>query len=59
VLIVAGTSAQVYPAAALILLAAATIEINPEETAFSGEVTLSIRGTSAEVLPRLLQSILK
>ncbi len=59
VLIVAGTSAQVYPAASLILLAAATIEINPEETAFSGDVTLSIRGTSAEVLPRLLQSILK
>jgi NAD-dependent deacetylase len=57
VLIVAGTSAQVYPAAGLIRLAATTIEINPEETAFSGDVTLSIRGTSAEVLPALLQGI--
>ncbi len=54
ILIVAGTSAQVYPAAGLIPLAAAVIEINPEETAFSDEVTFSLRGTSAEILPRLL-----
>ena len=54
VLIVAGTSAQVYPAAGLIPLASAVIEINPEETAFSDEVTFSLRGTSAEILPRLL-----
>jgi NAD-dependent deacetylase len=54
VLIVAGTSAQVYPAAGLIPLAKAVIEINPEETEYSAEVTYSIRGTSAEVLPRLL-----
>jgi NAD-dependent deacetylase len=53
-LIVAGTSAQVYPAAGLIPLAKAAIEINPEETDFSGDVTLSLRGTSAEVLPRLI-----
>ncbi|MGD1072483.1 MAG: NAD-dependent deacylase [Bryobacteraceae bacterium] len=60
ILIVAGTSAQVYPAAGLIRLAAATIiEINPEETAFSGDATLSIRGTSAEVLPKLLDGTLK
>lgn len=59
VLIVAGTSAQVYPAAALILLAATTIEINPEETACSGDVTVSIRGTSAEILPQMLKDILK
>jgi len=54
VLIVAGTSAQVYPAAGLIPLASAVIEINPEETDFSDEVTFSLRGTSAEILPRLL-----
>ncbi len=55
VLIVAGTSAQVYPAAGLIHLAATVIEINPEETAFSGNVTFSIRGSSAEILPQLLR----
>jgi NAD-dependent deacetylase len=54
VLIVAGTSAQVYPAAGLIPLAKATIEINPEATDFSDDVTFSIRGTSAEILPKLL-----
>ena len=53
VLIVAGTSAQVYPAAGLISLAAATIEINPEATPFSDAVTFSLRGTSAELLPQL------
>lgn len=54
VLIVAGTSAQVYPAAGLIPLAKAVIEINPEETDFSTEVTYSLRGTSAELLSALL-----
>lgn len=58
VLIVAGTSAQVYPAAGLIPLAirggAAVIEVNPEETEFSDEVTFALRGGAAEVLPRLL-----
>lgn len=53
-LIVAGTSAQVYPAAGLIPLATTVIEINPEETPFSDEVTYSLRGTSAEILPQLL-----
>ena len=56
VLIVAGTSAQVYPAAGLIPLARALIEINPEATAYSDDVTFSIRGTSVEVLPRLVAS---
>lgn len=55
-LIVAGTSAQVYPAAGLIPLATTVIEINPEATAFSGSVTYSIRGSSAEILPQLLAS---
>lgn len=54
VLIVAGTSAQVYPAAGLIPMARAVIEINPEATAYSDDVTFSIRGTSADVLPRLI-----
>jgi NAD-dependent deacetylase len=57
-LIVAGTSAQVYPAAGLIPLAigngATVIEINPAETEFSGDVTFALRGTSAEILPRLI-----
>lgn len=56
VLIVAGTSAQVYPAAGLIPMARAVIEINPEATAYSDDVTFSIRGTSADVLPRLIAS---
>jgi NAD-dependent deacetylase len=54
VLIVAGTSAQVYPAAGLIPLASAVIEINPEATAYSDDVTFSLRGTSADILPRLV-----
>lgn len=58
VVIVAGTSAQVYPAAGLIPLAlrreTVVIEINPEETDFSGEVTFALRGASALILPRLL-----
>lgn len=54
VLIVAGTSAQVYPAAGLIPMARTVIEINPEATAFSDDVTYSLRGTSAGILPQLL-----
>jgi NAD-dependent deacetylase len=54
VLVVAGTSAQVYPAAGLITLASGVIEINPETTTFSDEATFSLRGTSAEILPQLL-----
>lgn len=58
VLIVVGTSAQVYPAAGLIPLAlhagASVIEINPEETDFSTEVTFSLRGPSSRLLPELL-----
>jgi NAD-dependent deacetylase len=54
VLIVAGTSAQVYPAASLISLASKVIEINPEETGLSSEVPYSLRGPSAEILPGLL-----
>jgi len=56
-LVVAGTSAQVYPAAGLISLARAVIEINPEATGYSDRVTYSLRGTSAEVLPALLTAV--
>ncbi len=58
VLIVAGTSAQVYPAAGLIPLATAVIEINPEETAFSGDAAFSIRGSAAQILPQLLGTLI-
>lgn len=54
VLIVAGTSAQVYPAAGLIPMARTVIEINPEATGFSDDVAYSLRGTSAEVLPQMV-----
>jgi NAD-dependent deacetylase len=58
VLIVAGTSAQVYPAAGLIPLAiqnrAQVIEINPEATGFSDDVTFALRGKSADILPQLV-----
>jgi NAD-dependent deacetylase len=54
ILIVAGTSAQVYPAAGLIAMASTVIEINPESTAFSDEVAYPLRGTSAEILPLLM-----
>jgi NAD-dependent deacetylase len=55
VLIVVGTSGQVYPAAGLISMANTAIEVNPEPTDFSDRVTFSLRGTSAEILPRLLK----
>jgi NAD-dependent deacetylase len=58
VLIVAGTSAVVYPAAMLVPLAeaegATVIEVNPEETDMSGSATFSLRGPSGVVLPALL-----
>jgi NAD-dependent deacetylase len=57
ILIVAGTSAQVYPAAGLIPMAldagSRVIEINPDETDFSDAAAWSLRGTSAHILPRL------
>jgi len=57
-LIVAGTSAQVYPAAALIPMAAQSgarvIEINMEDTPLSGVAGLSLRGRAGEILPRLI-----
>ena len=56
-----GTSSLVYPAAGLISVArdngALSVEINPNETPASASVDLSIRGTSAGVLPALLEAL--
>jgi NAD-dependent deacetylase len=58
VFLVAGTSAQVFPAAGLIPLAidrgATVIEVNPEETDFSTEVTFALRGPAAAMIPQLI-----
>jgi NAD-dependent deacetylase len=60
VVIVAGTSARVYPAAGLIPYAiergSTVIEINPEKTDFSEAVAFPIAGRAAEILPRLAES---
>jgi NAD-dependent deacetylase len=60
VLLVAGTSAIVYPAAGLIDLArtggARVIEVNLEETPYSAGVTISLRGRAGDILPQLLQA---
>lgn len=59
-LIVAGTSAVVYPAASLAPLAqsagARIIEINTEDTPLSGAADLCLRGPSGEVLPQIIES---
>ncbi len=57
VILVVGTSAIVYPAAALATHyndRAYVAEINPEDTAISGRVDCVLRGTAAELLPRIL-----
>jgi NAD-dependent deacetylase len=58
VVLVIGTSSVVYPAAGLIPLAQAAgakvIEVNPEETVFSGEIDCCLRGKAGEILPALL-----
>ena len=56
VILVVGTSAVVYPAAALatrFARGAFVAEVNPEETAISGGVDCVVRATAAEALPRL------
>ncbi|HPT28722.1 MAG TPA: NAD-dependent deacylase [Bryobacteraceae bacterium] len=57
-LLVIGTSAQVYPAASLIPMAAQAgarvIEINLEETPLSGITSLSLRGKAGDILPQLI-----
>ncbi|HVA28626.1 MAG TPA: NAD-dependent deacylase [Candidatus Baltobacteraceae bacterium] len=60
VVIVVGTSAVVYPAAALATAYSRTAfvaEVNPEPTAISDRVDAVLRGSAAEVLPRLLAEL--
>jgi len=57
VMLVVGTSGMVYPAAALATEfcgEAFVVEINPEETALSHAVDVTLRGSAATVLPELL-----
>lgn len=57
-MLVVGTSGLVYPAAALPDIArrhgAKIVEINPDPTPLSDRADLSLRGTAAQILPRLL-----
>jgi NAD-dependent deacetylase len=59
ILLVAGTSAVVYPAASLAPLAkragAIVIEVNPDETPISAAVTFSLRGRAGDILPQLFE----
>jgi NAD-dependent deacetylase len=60
VILVVGTSAVVYPAAALATHyndRAFVAEINPEATAISAGVDCVLRGTAADLLPRLLEDL--
>jgi len=60
-LLVIGTSAEVYPAAALPASARASgatvVEINPHATPLSARVDYALRGPSGAVLPALLASL--
>ncbi len=59
--IVVGTSALVYPAANLPVIAkqngALIIEINPEETALTAVAAVSLRGKAAEILPAIFAAL--
>jgi NAD-dependent deacetylase len=58
-MLVIGTSAEVYPAAALPSIAKASgaivIEINPKATALSPTADYALRGPAGSVLPALVQ----
>lgn len=59
-ILVVGTSAVVYPAAALATHyneRAFVAEINPEQTAITDHIDCVLRGTAAELLPRLLEGV--
>jgi NAD-dependent deacetylase len=59
VILVVGTSAVVYPAAALAThynTSAFVVEINSEETAISGRVNIAIRANAAEALPEIVNA---
>lgn len=59
-MLVIGTSAEVYPAAALPSIAKAAgalvIEINPNATALSATADYTLRGPAGSVLPALVQN---
>jgi NAD-dependent deacetylase len=60
VILVIGTSAVVYPAAALATnysKDAYLAEINPEETAISGHVTCVLRGPASAILPTIADAV--
>ena len=60
VILVVGTSAVVYPAAALAThynRRAFVTEINPEATPISESVDSALRGTAAELLPRIVSGV--
>lgn len=61
VLLVVGTSAQVYPAAAIPSwvqrLGGKVIEINPEVTPVSSFADISLQGSAGEILPLLVQTM--
>lgn len=59
VVLVVGTSAVVYPAAALahVNANAYVAEVNPEETAISERVDCVLRGTAAHVLPPIVEAL--
>ena len=63
VMIIAGTSLLVSPANTLPLYAkqnnALLIEINPEETIMSADMDVIIRGTSSEIIPKLVEVFLE
>ena len=56
-----GTSALVYPAAALPFVAlrggATVVEINPEETPFTSEAHFALAGNAGVVLPELVKAL--
>jgi NAD-dependent deacetylase len=59
-IVVVGTSAVVYPAAALAANARGTAyvaEINPEATAITDRVDCVLRGTAAEILPKIVDAL--
>jgi NAD-dependent deacetylase len=59
VILVVGTSAVVYPAAALAHMntAAYVAEINPEATAITERVDCVLRGTAAQMLPAIVEAL--
>lgn len=59
-ILVVGTSAVVYPAAALATRYASgtyVVEINPEATPVSGSVDVALRETAASALPRIVDAL--